>query len=304
MRLGKYVKMSTANPTGWRPWQSRLQGLGSFYLQNSFPLPTTGRGPWLLQPGVCDCVRPTVNGGLGMVNFPNYPGIGARGTWITHGGYPAPIYRPPAPPQLSGLGRLGAVRSSRVAGGLIAHRAPITVTPATPSGTAVARSNGSTSTATGTAWRNRGGTSSRSRGRGSYNPTQAPGYVVGSDASGNPIYAQPPTGQIVTGYDAQGNPIYGPATSTVGTGGVVQSGYSAAGTITGYDSSGNPIYSSAPAGATITGYDANGNPIYSTGAAAAASSTSWFSEDSLGLGLNNGIYAIIGVGLVLIFKKR
>lgn len=299
MSLGKYVKMSTANPTGWRPWQSRL-GLGAFYIQNSFPLPTTGRGPFLLQPGVCDCTRPTVNGGLG-IDFPNYPGIGARGTWITHGGYPAPVYQPPKM-RLAGL---GAVRTSSRVGlpsGLIAHRGPVTVSSSTPSGRAVAQSNGSTSAATGSArFGTRSSTGTRSSRRG-YNPTQAPGYVVGSDASGNPIYAQPPTGQIVTGYDAQGNPVYGPATSTVGTGGVVQSGYSAAGAITGYDSSGNPIYSSAPAGATITGYDANGNPIYGT--ASTSATQSWFSEDSLGLGLNNGIYLAGGALLVYLFTSR
>lgn len=62
--LSRYVKMSTANPTGWRPWQSRL-GLGAFYLQNTYPLPSTGRGPFLLQPGVN--AWPTVNGGMGRM---------------------------------------------------------------------------------------------------------------------------------------------------------------------------------------------------------------------------------------------
>jgi hypothetical protein len=33
-----------------------------FYLQNSFPLPTTGTGPWLLQPGVT--ASPVASGGL------------------------------------------------------------------------------------------------------------------------------------------------------------------------------------------------------------------------------------------------
>lgn len=291
-RLGDYVKMSTANPTGWRPWQSRL-GLGAFYLQNSYPLPTTGRGPFLLQPGICGCVRPTVNGGMG-IDFPNYPGIGARGTWITQGGYPAPVYKPPKM-RLAGLGISSAHTVHRIA-----------VSSSTPSGRAVARSNGSTSTATGSArWNRTNGTSGR-RGRSS-NPTQQPGYVVGSDASGNPIYAQPPTGQVITGYDAQGNPVYGPATSTVGTGGVVQSGYggglTTAGTITGYDASGNPIYASQPAGSSVTGYDAQGNPIYST-ASASATGESWFAEDSLGLGLNNGIYLAGGALLVYLFTSR
>lgn len=286
MRLGDYVRMSTQNPTGWRPWNSRL----NFYIENKFPLPTASRGPWLLTPGVCDCVRPTVAGGLG-IDFPNYPGIGARGTWLTHGGYPAPIYRPPKPPQLSALGiaPVGPVRTATgidtrrglFTPGLQVHRGPITITSATPSGTAVAQSNGSTSVATGTArgWQGRRGRRNRSQG-GQYNPTQAPGYVVGSDASGNPIYAQPPTGQIVTGYDAQGNPVYGPATSTVGTGGVTQ----------------------GPAG-TIIGYDASGNPIY-PGDTTTTPATSWFSEDSLGLGLNNGVYTVAGLALAYLFSQR
>lgn len=35
-----------------------------FYIQNSFPLPTTGRGSWLLQPGA-PSQQPAYNGGLG-----------------------------------------------------------------------------------------------------------------------------------------------------------------------------------------------------------------------------------------------
>lgn len=65
--LSRYVQMSTANPTGWRPWQSRLQGLngglGAYYIRNTFPLPTTSHGPWLMSPG-CN-YQPTVNGGMG-----------------------------------------------------------------------------------------------------------------------------------------------------------------------------------------------------------------------------------------------
>lgn len=53
-----YSPMSTANPTGVRPWNSRL----SFYVPNSYAVPTTGRGPYLLQPGITG--RPCANGGL------------------------------------------------------------------------------------------------------------------------------------------------------------------------------------------------------------------------------------------------
>jgi hypothetical protein len=264
-RLGEYVKMSTANPTGWRPWNSRL----SFYLENSYPLPTTGRGPFLLQPDRCGCAKPTVNGGMAGVGFPNYPGIGARGNWITHGGYPAPVYRPPSPVQLSGLGVVSTHTAARnwnwqpAAGPVIS--------PSTPSGVAVAQSNGSTSTATGSAWQNRRSTTSRrSSGRNRWNQNQ---------------------------------------TSTPGTGGADTT---PAAVITGYDADGNPIYAGTPAGQSIIGYDSAGNAVYSgSGTAAttapateASSAESWFSEDSLGLGLNNGIYAIGAVALILILRKK
>lgn len=57
--MGFYQRASTANPTGMRPWNSRL----SFYVPNTFPTPTTGRGPWLLQPGATGL--PTAEGGMG-----------------------------------------------------------------------------------------------------------------------------------------------------------------------------------------------------------------------------------------------
>jgi len=62
MSMGVYVNASTANPTGWRPWNSRL----SFYSPNSFPVPTIGQGPFLLQPGVT--AAPSQAGGLGTFN--------------------------------------------------------------------------------------------------------------------------------------------------------------------------------------------------------------------------------------------
>jgi hypothetical protein len=46
--LGIYTRASTANPTGRRPWNSRL----SYYVPNTFFVPTTGQGPFLLNPGV------------------------------------------------------------------------------------------------------------------------------------------------------------------------------------------------------------------------------------------------------------
>lgn len=73
MSLGTYVRASTANPTGWRPWNSRFPNASplqapatlSFYQQNTFSLPTTGRGPFLFQPGV-PWNSPAAAGGLGQ----------------------------------------------------------------------------------------------------------------------------------------------------------------------------------------------------------------------------------------------
>ena len=73
------------------------------------------------------------------------------------------------------------------------------------------------------------------------------------------------------------------------------------------------MYSTPPSGLYQVGSDAQGNPVYSnqpaatasTAAAPAASTgTSFFSEDSLGLGLNNAWYIGIGLGAFLLFKKR
>jgi hypothetical protein len=81
-----YTPASTANPLGFRPWNSRL----SFYLANSFPLPTTGLG----------------------VDFPNQPSFLA-----SRSRYPRPdvaamqprIYLPPE----AHLRGLGAARRPR-----------------------------------------------------------------------------------------------------------------------------------------------------------------------------------------------
>ena len=62
-----YAPASTANPTGRRPWNSRL----SFYERNSYAVPTIGQGPWLLNPGVVGA--PAANGGLGWYQRAEYP---------------------------------------------------------------------------------------------------------------------------------------------------------------------------------------------------------------------------------------
>lgn len=120
--LGIYTQASTANPTGRRPWNSRL----AFYSPNTFPLPTAGRGPFLLQPGMmgrpmanggvpgtltpglsCDCCPQSM--GLAGTNFPNFanfqrPRQSRRRFDSTA---PLPFYQPvsASTAQLSGLGQ-------------------------------------------------------------------------------------------------------------------------------------------------------------------------------------------------------
>ena len=57
--LGVYIPASTANPTGRRPWNSRL----AYYTPNTFAVPTAGQGPYLFNPGVTGA--PAQAGGLG-----------------------------------------------------------------------------------------------------------------------------------------------------------------------------------------------------------------------------------------------
>jgi hypothetical protein len=61
-----YTPASTANPTGIRPWNSRL----SFYEPNAYAVPTAGRGPFLLQPGITG--RPMANGAMGYYERANF----------------------------------------------------------------------------------------------------------------------------------------------------------------------------------------------------------------------------------------
>lgn len=264
--MGVYVQASTANPTGWRPWNSRL----GFYLPNSFPLPTTGRGPWLLQPGA-PCAKPAAAGGLGAVDFPNYAGFGGPRNWISRvqSWVPSPVYGPPPSVRMRLTG-LGATNNVRL------RRSPTAViSSSTPAQT----------------WRSQQQNNQNQNRRNRWQQqNQSSNYEGWSSGQQPQSYQQWQQQQAQTGSLSS----------------------SAAGSIVGYDASGNPIYSSPPAGMSVVGTDAQGNPIYgtagSTTSAAAttpsSTGTSILTEDSLGLGLPNWMYAGIGLGLVLIFKRR
>jgi hypothetical protein len=265
--LGVYVKASTANPTGWRPWNSRL----SFYVPNSYPVPTTGRGRFLLQPGITG--GPSASGGLAGVNFPNYASFAGDRAWRTqvNPATPGPVYGPPpgARMQLSFLGATNNVRQRRTSGSILPAVNVISATGASGSATNTTRQRRQRQPA------------------------------VNSNVEG--WSAQPQGPQSWQQYQQQQSQQDAQTGSMTGA---------SSGGIVGYDASGNPIYSTPPAGLVAIGTDAQGNPIYgAAGSATAAAATtaptsSILTEDSLGFGLPNFAYLGIGVGLVLILKRK
>jgi len=319
MRLGIYARTSTGNPTGRRPWNSRL----SFYIPNTFALPTTGRGPFLLQPGVGG--RPMQAGGVpgGMS-----PGL----SFYRPAQFPLPTTSMSRP--LSGLGQHGR-RRRRMMGAFATP--PLTVrhfnqqqlAPASGSGPGVIGLPQPPLTAN--LWRAGSGYGS---GQSAPSRQNSPFAGAGSQEGFTPIgntglytsSAADATQAAAQGYYQigmrNGQPVYSTNPGQLAT--------AQQGQITGYDAAGNPIYSTPPAGAYQIGTDAYGNPIYSnnpnaaqiasaleqapqntsaeTTEAAAATTTStesWFSEDSLGLGLNNAWYLGIGaVALYMFTSKR
>jgi len=269
--LGVYVKASTANPTGWRPWNSRLSGAGfglAFYIPNSFPLPTTS--------GAFAGARRSANGGLAGVSFPNFASFAGDRAWRTqvNPATPQPVYGPPPSvrAQLSYLGAaLRAIGPSRFREQppVIVASGPVSAAPSTSS-----------------TWQS--GRQRRQRG----SQSQASNYEGWSAQQQGP--------QSWQQYQQQQAQQQAQTGSMTG---------STSGGIVGYDASGNPIYSTPPAGLVVTGTDAQGNPVYGASGStasttAAASGSSFLTEDSLGLGLPNIAYAAIGVGLVLVLKRR
>jgi len=107
MRLGIYTQASTANPTGRRPWNSRL----AFYVPNTFGLPTAGRGPFLLQPGAIG--RPMQNGGVPGAMTPD---IAAAATPSAAQVATASSLISTVSPALAGLGCDGCAKSMAMAG--------------------------------------------------------------------------------------------------------------------------------------------------------------------------------------------
>jgi hypothetical protein len=267
-----YTPASTANPTGFRPWNSRL----SFYTPGSYSLPSTGTAV---------PAQRFVAGGLGYVQFPNFAGLNRARTWRTRDNASSPtpwIYAT----ERHGMGGLG------IAPGFPSgyRRLPSTSYIPIPSGAAPIVS---TQPQTGT-------NSPINRICPSWGCGPAPVWhftaPAGTGQPGSFVTSSPQTGSIVSYQPNTGTPIYPygqqPSSSSAAATAIAP----ASSTIIGYDANGNPVYQ----GQTVS---SAGLPIASTTPPAAAG-TSWFSQDSLGLGLSNGVYAAIGVGLVLMFKKK
>jgi len=289
MSLRFYAQASTANPTGRRPWNSRL----SFYVPNSFNPPTTGQGPFLLQPGIVG--RPAQNGGLGFYKRARFavPTTSMSGLGQTSNGtrrvgviarrMPSPVTGTVAAPY-GGVNPIPiGAQNPIVIGPSGTFRTGATPTGFSPIGTAPSGSNLYTSAP------------------GLESQAAAQGYYIVGYRNGQPIYSTNPSASAAAN----------PATAAQ---------------VTGYDASGVPIYSSPPAGAYVVGTDASGNPIYSNnpsaaqlvaasqaGTAAAAapaaaaptsSLSDFLSQDSLGFGLNNGWYLAIGAGALILFTSK
>jgi hypothetical protein len=272
-----YTPASTANPTGWRPWISRL----SFYSPASYALPSTGTA-----------IPPTrfANGGLGSLPFPNFAGLNRARTWRTRDNASSPtpwIYRT----ERHGMSGLGVIPVDTVRRAWPYPGAAPVVSTSPQTGTSAPPATlppGASNPFPGGLWP-----------RYSFPPIRwfASGTpTANSGPSGSFVTSSPQTGSIVSYQPNAGTPIYPygqqPASSSAAATAVAPS----SSTIIGYDANGNPVYQ----GQTVS---AAGLPIASATPPAAAG-TSFFSQDSLGLGLNNGIYAAIGLGLVLILKKK
>ena len=190
MRMGIYTRASTANPTGRRPWNSRL----SFYVPNTFNPPTAGSGPFLFQPGVTG--SPAANGGLGFYKRARYPlpttsmsGLGqAMPTF--NWGPPGFVYPSPTGTRLPFRDCNGNPSASPgmcanplrqvlpIPGGVTPPVAPVRIRPSgfQPVGTSYSGAGVYTSAP---------GLSPEAAGQGY--------YQVGTDAAGNPIYSTNPS---------------------------------------------------------------------------------------------------------------
>lgn len=305
-----YVKQSTNNPLGQRPWNAILQpgGLGAP------PRSTRRRGLSAFFPNA-EAIGPN---SVMLDRDASNPGW-KRGNNAGGSALVPRIYYPPdvlkqhTTPRGQGLGNL--INASDMMG-------PVPARPSVFSQLWGQTSSGTTPPTPRFPWMQP--------------PPAAPAeagasYVVSLDASGNPVYSVPPPGMVSTGTDAQGNPIYGApgitqattasgapvsvSTSLVPAGTSTASPYLASdGSIWVYGTATNSWVEAVPAGASTTSTytDANGNVWTWNGTAWAISSasglssaTSWLSASTVISGFPN--YLIAGgavLALFLVMKKK
>jgi hypothetical protein len=269
-----YTPASTANPTGMRPWNSRL----SFYTPGAYPLPTTGTGiP----------AQRFAAGGLGSIQFPNFAGFNRARTWRTRDNASSPtpwIYAT----ERHGLGAMPVVNWPRQLPRGAYNPIPSGATPIVSTQPQTGTNAPAPTNQICPAW---------GCGPAPVNRYQFHNWApTGTGQSGSFVTSSPETGSIVSYQPNTGTPIYPYGQQPSSASAAATAIAPASSVIIGYDANGNPVYQ----GQTVS---SAGLPIASTTPPAAAG-TSWFSQDSLGLGLSNGVYAAIGVGLVLMFKKK
>jgi hypothetical protein len=286
MRLGIYTRASTANPTGRRPWNSRL----SYYVPNSFAVPTYGQGPFLLNPGVAGApmqaggvpapMTPAIAmSGLGMLGQPPWPIAQPRRPAV----WSVPVWEVTAPAYSVRRGRramnMGAVMSPGMypVSPILARSARSFLNP----GTAVPAQPAISSSV-------------------APQPMATSGFTpIGTAPSGANIYTSAPglatqaygQGYYQVGVNAQGQPIYStnPSASQLQAAQTYQSLYALQ-----QQNAAAAAGAAAPAAATTT---TTSTSTFDLG--------TWLSTDSLGFGLNNGWYLAIGGGaLFLLMSKR
>jgi len=319
MGLGVYVNASTANPTGWRPWNSRL----SFYKPAAFSVPTTSLS------------TPQRSLGLGRASFPNFPSFAQSRNWRSHAGYPTPVYQAPGlgspiaipranPPRANQPPRVGLPpvivraplpRPRRAMAGLGAvavsptfRRAPAPTIPRTvvPIVTYPAVQNPGfippPPVNRSWGWGNAPHATTPSVAV----PNSAAGTVVGVAPGGCYVNSGPGSGSITsyvlasTGQCGRTAPASSPSQWGSWGSSNWQNSYAAqqAAAI-----AANNQAAAAAAAAQLSTATVAATPADAS-ATAAPSSGSWFTEDSLGWGLPNVAYLGIAVGGVLLLKGR
>jgi len=328
MRLALYTAASTANPTGRRPWNSRL----SYYVPNTFALPTTGQGPFLLNPGVVGMpmqaggvpspMTPAIAAapGLGFLGQPPFPGPSPTRPAV----FAVPVSERTAPYFVVTAPRrtMGFYKRARfsVPTSSMSGLGQIRVGPSKAWAPVVARSARQAppriSVGTGNAFLPIGST-------GLYTSapqlsTEAAGqgyYQVGTNAAGQPIYSTTPSAAQLaaatagTAAAAGAAPLataeYGQQLALMQGQPGTQGFYQQQQQLAMIQQQLQAAQAAQAASGGGGGSTATPSPTPTTTTDGTSSISDWLSTDSLGFGLNNGWYLGIGaVGVYLLTSKK